>query len=134
MKMKSIAKVSLVLGILATGVNTVTEQPVHAENKHVQVSQNSKNLKAYYTQPSVEYKNVTGYISSIQPKPGTKFMNMIEGNTVNNLALVGKDKEHYHTGVHRNLIYFMLMRIRDLKVQSTRLVVSQKQAIKLSTK
>ena len=45
MKMKSIAKVSLVLGILATGVNTVTEQPVHAENKHVQVSQNSKNLK-----------------------------------------------------------------------------------------
>lgn len=42
MKMKSIAKVSLVLGILATGVNTVTEQPVHAENKHVQVSQNSK--------------------------------------------------------------------------------------------
>ncbi|XMP38460.1 superantigen-like protein [Staphylococcus aureus] len=106
MKMKSIAKVSLVLGILATGVNTVTEQPVHAENKHVQVSQNSKNLKAYYTQPSVEYKNVTGYISSIQPKPGTKFMNMIEGNTVNNLALVGKDKEHYHTGVHRNLDIF----------------------------
>ncbi|BDV04386.1 TPA: superantigen-like protein SSL2 [Staphylococcus aureus] len=106
MKMKSIAKVSLVLGILATGVNTVTEQPVHAENKHVQVSQNSKNLKAYYTQPSVEYKNVTGYISSIQPKAGTKFMNIIEGNAVNNLALVGKDKQHYHTGVHRNLDIF----------------------------
>ena len=33
-------------------------------------------------------------------------MNMIEGNTVNNLALVGKDKEHYHTGVHRNLDIF----------------------------
>lgn len=106
MKMKSIAKVSLVLGILATGVNTVTEQPVHAENKPIQVSQNSKNLKAYYTQPSVEYKNVTGYISSIQPKAGTKFMNIIEGNTVNNLALVGKDKQHYHTGVHRNLDIF----------------------------
>ncbi|HFD6523917.1 TPA: superantigen-like protein SSL2 [Staphylococcus aureus] len=106
MKMKSIAKVSLVLGILATGVNTVTEQPVHAENKHVQVSQNSKNLKAYYTQPSVEYKNVTGYISSIQPKAGTKFTNIIEGNAVNNLALVGKDKQHYHTGVHRNLDIF----------------------------
>ncbi|EOB6956720.1 TPA: superantigen-like protein, partial [Staphylococcus aureus] len=44
--------------------------------------------------------------SSIQPKPGTKFLNMIEGNTVNNLALVGKDKEHYHTGVHRNLDIF----------------------------
>ena len=70
-------------------------------------------------------KNVTGYISSIQPKAGTKFMNIIEGNTVNNLALVGKDKQHYHTGVHRNLDIFMLMRIRDLKVQSTLLVVSQ---------
>lgn len=62
---------------------------------------------------------MTGYISSIQPKAGTKFMNIIEGNTVNNLALVGKDKQHYHTGVHRNLDIFMLMRIRDLKVQST---------------
>ncbi|HAR5340682.1 TPA: superantigen-like protein [Staphylococcus aureus] len=109
MKMKSIAKVSLVLGILATGVNTVTEQPVHAENKHVQVSQNSKNLKAYYTQPSVEYKNVTGYISSIQPKPGTKFLNMIEGNTVNNLALVGKDDKKYGEGVHRHVDVFIVL-------------------------
>ncbi|HHJ5228368.1 TPA: superantigen-like protein [Staphylococcus aureus] len=109
MKMKSIAKVSLVLGILATGVNTVTEQPVYAENKHVQVSQNSKNLKAYYTQPSVEYKNVTGYISSIQPKPGTKFMNMIEGNTVNNLALVGKDDKKYGEGVHRHVDVFIVL-------------------------
>ncbi|HGN7195062.1 TPA: superantigen-like protein [Staphylococcus aureus] len=109
MKMKSIAKVSLVLGILATGVNTVTEQPVHAENKHVQVSQNSKNLKAYYTQPSVEYKNVTGYISSIQPKPGTKFMNMIEGNTVNNLALVGKDDMKYKDGPYDNIDVFIVL-------------------------
>ncbi|HDG8500788.1 TPA: superantigen-like protein SSL2 [Staphylococcus aureus] len=104
MKMKSIAKVSLVLGILATGVNTVTEQPVHAEKKPIVISENSKKLKSYYTQPSIEYKNVTGYISSIQPR--TKFMNIIQGNTVNNLALVGKDKQHYHTGVHRNLDIF----------------------------
>ena len=77
---------------------------------------------------------MTGYISSIQPKPGTKFMNMIEGNTVNNLALVGKDKNTIIRVYIATLIYFMLMRIRDLKVQNTRLVVSQKQAIKLSTK
>ena len=49
MKMKSIAKVSLVLGILATGVNTVTEQPVHAENKHVQVSQIVKFKSVLYS-------------------------------------------------------------------------------------
>ncbi|HEI7352012.1 TPA: superantigen-like protein SSL2 [Staphylococcus aureus] len=104
MKMKSIAKISLVLGILATGVNTVTEQPVHAEKKPIVISENSKKLKSYYTQPSVEYKNVTGYISFIQPS--IKFMNFIDGNTVNNLALIGKDKQHYQTGVHRNLDIF----------------------------
>lgn len=104
MKMKSIAKVSLVLGILATGVNTTTEQPVHAEKKPIVISENSKKLKSYYTQPSTEYKNTTGYISSIQPD--IKFMNIIQNNTVNNLALVGKDKQHYHAGVHRNLNIF----------------------------
>ncbi|SHE00351.1 superantigen-like protein [Staphylococcus argenteus] len=104
MKMKSIAKVSLALGILATGVNTTTEQPVHAEKKPIEISQNSKKLKSYYTQSSVEYKNTTGYISSIQPN--IKFMNVIQDNTVNNIALVGKDNQHYHAGVHRNLNIF----------------------------
>ncbi len=131
MKMKNIAKISLLLGILATVVNTTTEKPVHAEKKPIEISENSKKLKAYYTQPSIEYKNVTGYISFIQPS--IKFMNIIDGNSVNNLALIGKDKQHYHTGVHRNLHVFTLMRIRDLKVQSTPLAVSRVQTIKLST-
>lgn len=131
MKMKNIAKISLLLGILATGVNTTTEKPVHAEKKPIVISENSKKLKAYYNQPSIEYKNVTGYISFIQPS--IKFMNIIDGNSVNNIALIGKDKQHYHTGVHRILIYFTLMRIRDLKVQSTLLGVSRVQTIKLST-
>lgn len=130
MKMKNIAKISLLLGILATVVNTTTEKPVHAEKKPIVISENSKKLKAYYTQPSIEYKNVTGYISFIQPS--IKFMNIIDGNSVNNLALIGKDKQHYHTGVVI-LIYFTLMRIRDLKVQSTPLAVSRVQTIKLST-
>lgn len=131
MKMKNIAKISLLLGILATGVNTTTEKPVHAEKKPIVISENSKKLKAYYNQPSIEYKNVTGYISFIQPS--IKFMNIIDGNSVNNIALIGKDKQHYHTGVHRNLNIFTLMRIRDLKVQSTLLGVSRVQTIKLST-
>ncbi len=130
MKMKNIAKISLLLGILATVVNTTTEKPVHAEKKPIVISENSKKLKAY-SEPSIEYKNVTGYISFIQPS--IKFMNIIDGNSVNNLALIGKDKQHYHTGVHRNLNIFTLMRIRDLKVQSTRLAVSRVQTIKLST-
>ena len=47
---------------------------------------------------------MTGYISFIQPS--IKFMNIIDGNSVNNIALIGKDKQHYHTGVHRNLNIF----------------------------
>ncbi|MCS5350197.1 superantigen-like protein [Staphylococcus aureus] len=104
MKMKSIAKVSLVLGILATGVNTVTEQPAHAENKPIVISENSKKLKSYYNQPSVEYKNVTGYVSTIQTD--IKFMNIIQDNSIYNLALVGKSKQYYNQGVFRNLDIF----------------------------
>ncbi|MCG9837500.1 superantigen-like protein, partial [Staphylococcus argenteus] len=81
------------LSILATGVQTTIAQPANA----VEISQNSKKLKSYYTQASVEYKNTTGYISSIQPN--IKFMNVIQDNTVNNIALVGKDNQHYHAGV-----------------------------------
>ncbi|TXO29288.1 superantigen-like protein, partial [Staphylococcus aureus] len=42
MKMKNIAKISLLLGILATVVNTTTEKPVHAEKKPIVISENSK--------------------------------------------------------------------------------------------
>ncbi|MDQ7108766.1 superantigen-like protein, partial [Staphylococcus aureus] len=38
MKMKNIAKISLLLGILATVVNTTTEKPVHAEKKPIVIS------------------------------------------------------------------------------------------------
>lgn len=43
MKFKAIAKASLALGMLATGVNTTTEKPVHAEKKPIVISENSKN-------------------------------------------------------------------------------------------
>ncbi|MDN8994289.1 superantigen-like protein, partial [Staphylococcus aureus] len=79
----------------ATGVNTTKEKPVHAEKKPIVISDYSNKLKAYYTQTSIEYKNVTGYISFIQPI--IKFMNIIDCNSVNNIDLIGKDKQHYHT-------------------------------------
>lgn len=46
MKMKSIAKISLLLGLLATGVSTTTEKPVHAEKKPIVISENSKKIKS----------------------------------------------------------------------------------------
>ncbi|WP_207393166.1 hypothetical protein, partial [Escherichia coli] len=87
----------MLLGLLAKGVSTKKEKPVRGEGRAVVRGENSKKLKAYYNQPSIEYKNVTGYISFIQPS--IKFMNIIDGNSVNNIALIGKDKQHYHTGV-----------------------------------
>lgn len=131
MKMKNIAKISLLLGILATGVNTTTEKPVHAEKKPIVISENSKKLKAYYNQPSIEYKNVTGYISFIQPS--IKFMNIIDGNSVNNIALIGKDKQHYYTGVHRNLNIFYVNEDKRFEGAKYSIGGITVQTIKLST-
>ena len=59
MKFKAIAKASLALGMLATGVITSNVQSVQAKAEVKQ--QSEADLKLYYSGPSFEYKKVTGY-------------------------------------------------------------------------
>ncbi|MBR9275410.1 superantigen-like protein, partial [Staphylococcus aureus] len=59
MKFKAIAKASLALGMLATGVITSNIQSVQAKTEVKQ--QSEADLKLYYNGPSFEYKKVTGY-------------------------------------------------------------------------
>ncbi|MBR9613392.1 superantigen-like protein, partial [Staphylococcus aureus] len=59
MKFKAIAKASLALGMLATGVITSNTQSVQAKTEVKQ--QSEADLKLYYSGPSFEYKKVTGY-------------------------------------------------------------------------
>ncbi|CDR61330.1 exotoxin beta-grasp domain-containing protein [Staphylococcus schweitzeri] len=64
MKLKNIAKASLALGILTTGIITTTAQPVKAESMDsslVAISNDTQKLKDYYTGDSFDYKNLKGY-------------------------------------------------------------------------
>ncbi|MBR9535056.1 superantigen-like protein, partial [Staphylococcus aureus] len=59
MKLKNIAKASLALGILTTGMITTTAQPVKAsEQSRLSVTSNdTQELKKYYNRPFFEYTN-----------------------------------------------------------------------------
>ncbi len=64
MKLKNIAKSSLALGILTTGMITTTAQPVKAESMDsslTAISNDTQKLKDYYTGTSFDYKNLKGY-------------------------------------------------------------------------
>lgn len=64
MKLKNIAKASLALGILTTGMITTTAQPVKAESMDsslTAISNDTQKLKDYYTGTSFDYKNLKGY-------------------------------------------------------------------------
>ncbi|HFH2497064.1 TPA: superantigen-like protein, partial [Staphylococcus aureus] len=90
MKLKNIAKASLALGILTTGMITTTAQPVKAsEYSDLRaVSNDTFNLKTYYTGPNFNYKNLKGY------KEGNKveFVDEIT-HQLNVIDLKGSDKE-----------------------------------------
>lgn len=64
MKLKNIAKASLALGILTTGIITTTAQPVKASETNSRlniISSGTQELKTYYTGASFDYKNLKGY-------------------------------------------------------------------------
>ncbi len=62
MKLKNIAKASLALGILTTGMITTTAQPVKAESSSLSIiTKNTKDLKDYYNGPMFSHKNISGY-------------------------------------------------------------------------
>ncbi len=68
MKMTAIAKASLALSILATGVITSTAQTVDAsehESKYENVTKDIFDLRDYYSGASKELKNVTGESSTL---------------------------------------------------------------------
>ncbi|NEF02406.1 superantigen-like protein SSL1 [Staphylococcus aureus] len=89
MKFKAIAKASLALGMLATGVITSNVQSVQAKTEVKQ--QSEADLKLYYNGPSFEYKKVTGY-GFIEGKD--RFIDFIYNGQYNKISLVGSDKDN----------------------------------------
>ncbi|HAR5378613.1 TPA: superantigen-like protein SSL4 [Staphylococcus aureus] len=157
MKITTIAKTSLALGLLTTGVITTTTQaanattpsstkveaPQQAANaitssstkvetpqqtpnaptppstkvetpqspttKQVptEINPKFKDLRAYYTKPSLEFKNEIGII--LKKWTTIRFMNIVPDYFIYKIALVGKDDKKYGEGVHRNVDVFVVL-------------------------
>ncbi|MCO4332607.1 exotoxin beta-grasp domain-containing protein [Staphylococcus hyicus] len=89
MKLSTIAKTSLALGILTTGVMTTYAQSADAEAQasvqNNNQSQDVKDLLTYYNKPSFDHRNVRGY------KTGDK-VTVIHQNIQTDVDLLGSDK------------------------------------------
>ncbi|HGO1493732.1 TPA: superantigen-like protein SSL11 [Staphylococcus aureus] len=100
MKLKNIAKASLALWILTTGMITTTAQPVKASTLEVK-SQVTQDLSEYYNRPYFDLRNLSGYR---------------EGNTVTfinhyqqtDVKLQGKGKDKIKDGNNENLDVFVV--------------------------
>ncbi|HHX0047284.1 TPA: superantigen-like protein SSL1 [Staphylococcus aureus] len=103
MKFKAIAKASLALGMLATGVITSNVQSVQAKTEVKQ--QSEADLKLYYNGPSFEYKKVTGY-GFIEGKD--RFIDFIYNGQYNKISLVGSDKDKYNEEVNSDIDVFVV--------------------------
>ncbi|SRC66710.1 superantigen-like protein [Staphylococcus aureus] len=103
MKFKAIAKASLALGMLATGVITSNVQSVQAKAEVKQ--QSEADLKLYYSGPSFEYKKVNGY-GFVEGKD--RFIDFIYNGQYNKISLVGSDKDKYNEEVNPDIDVFVV--------------------------
>ncbi|HEA2939955.1 TPA: superantigen-like protein SSL1 [Staphylococcus aureus] len=103
MKFKAIAKASLALGMLATGVITSNVQSVQAKTEVKQQSESE--LKHYYNKPVLERKNVTGYKYT---EKGKDYIDVIVDNQYSQISLVGSDKNKFKDGDNSNIDVFIL--------------------------
>lgn len=103
MKFKAIAKASLALGMLATGVITSNVQSVQAKTEFKQQSESE--LKHYYNKPVLERKNVTGYKYT---EKGKDYIDVIVDNQYSQISLVGSDKDKFKDGDNSNIDVFIL--------------------------
>ncbi|MCG9803311.1 superantigen-like protein [Staphylococcus argenteus] len=160
MKITQIAKTSLALGLLTTGLITTTRQAANAStppstiieqvqkanaekvsispstkveamqqtpnattppSTKVETSQpqsikpttlteiNSKykELRAYYTKPSLEFENQFGFM--LKPWTTVRFMNIIPERFIYKIALVGKDDKKYKDGPYDHIDAFIVL-------------------------
>ncbi|WYW90935.1 superantigen-like protein SSL1 [Staphylococcus aureus] len=101
MKFKAIAKASLALGMLATGVITSNTPSVQAKTEVKQ--QSEADLKHYYSGPSFERKNVTGYKYTDEDK-----LEVTVGQQHSRITLLGSDKDKFKEGNNPGLDIFVV--------------------------
>ncbi|HEG8973351.1 TPA: superantigen-like protein SSL4 [Staphylococcus aureus] len=90
-----------------TPSSTKVETPQSPTTKQVPTEINPKFKGAYYTKPSLEFKNEIGII--LKKWTTIRFMNIVPDYFIYKIALVGKDDKKYDEGVHRNVDVFVVL-------------------------
>ncbi|HFE6116421.1 TPA: superantigen-like protein SSL4 [Staphylococcus aureus] len=92
-----------------TPSSTKVETPQSPTTKQVptEINPKFKDLRAYYTKPSLEFKNEIGII--LKKWTTIRFMNIVPDYFIYKIALVGKDDKKYNEGVHRNVDVFVVL-------------------------
>ncbi|MVI07667.1 superantigen-like protein SSL4 [Staphylococcus aureus] len=92
-----------------TPPSTKVEAPKSPTTKQVptEINPKFKDLRAYYTKPSLEFKNEIGII--LKKWTTIRFMNVVPDYFIYKIALVGKDDKKYGEGVHRNVDVFVVL-------------------------
>ncbi|HCZ5870213.1 TPA: superantigen-like protein SSL4 [Staphylococcus aureus] len=92
-----------------TPSSTKVETPQSPTTKQVptEINPKFKDLRAYYTKPSLEFKNEIGII--LKKWTTIRFMNVVPDYFIYKIALVGKDDKKYGEGVHRNVDVFVVL-------------------------
>lgn len=89
--------------------STKSDTPQSPTTKQVptEIKPKFKDLRAYYTKPSLEFKNEIGII--LKKWTTIRFMNVVPDYFIYKIALVGKDDKKYGEGVHRNVDVFVVL-------------------------
>ncbi|HDC6500535.1 TPA: superantigen-like protein SSL4 [Staphylococcus aureus] len=89
--------------------STKSDTPQSPTTKQVptEINPKFKDLRAYYTKPSLEFKNEIGII--LKKWTTIRFMNVVPDYFIYKIALVGKGDKKYGEGVHRNVDVFVVL-------------------------
>ncbi|MCL7633886.1 superantigen-like protein SSL4 [Staphylococcus aureus] len=89
--------------------STKSDTPQSPTTKQVptEINPKFKDLRAYYTKPSLEFKNEIGII--LKKWTTIRFMNVVPDYFIYKIALVGKDDKKYGEGEHRNVDVFVVL-------------------------
>ncbi|MCG9803309.1 superantigen-like protein SSL7 [Staphylococcus argenteus] len=98
MKLKTLAKATLALGLLTTGVITSEGQAVQAKEKQERVQHlyDIRDLHRYYSSDSFEYSNISGKVENYN---GSNVVRFNQEKQNHQLFLLGKDKAKYKEGI-----------------------------------
>ncbi|WP_088811463.1 superantigen-like protein SSL7 [Staphylococcus argenteus] len=98
MKLKTLAKATLALGLLTTGVITSEGQAVQAKEKQERVQHlyDIRDLHRYYSAPSFEYSNISGKVENYN---GSNVVRFNQEKQNHQLFLLEKDKAKYKEGI-----------------------------------